>query len=300
MEKTKVALMGLGTMGFGMAGRLLEAGYPLTVYNRTKVKAEELARRGAIVAASPAEAAAGAEIIFSIVSDDDASRALWLGPRGALQAADPGAVLVESSTLTVEWVRELENAAKARGLFLIDAPVTGSRPQAANGQLRFLAGGSKTVLDRITPALRVMGRDVIHLGPTGAGTRMKLINNFMAAVQAATVAEAIGLIERTGLNLDQALRVLTEGAPGSPMVRSVAQRMVDREYTPPYFSAKLMAKDLRYALVLASQNGVELDTATSALKLFEAAVDTNRGGEDLAVIAELFRGERAAGDQAGA
>ncbi|MGC2300853.1 MAG: NAD(P)-binding domain-containing protein [Acidobacteriaceae bacterium] len=139
MQSTKIAFLGLGLMGSGMAARLLGAGYPVTVWNRTRDRARPLAELGATVADSPAGAAEGAEIIFSMLADDAACRAAWLGSEGALAAAGAGAVLVESSTVTVGWIEELSKAAEARGLALVDAPVTGSKAQAAGGQLLFLA-----------------------------------------------------------------------------------------------------------------------------------------------------------------
>src|ERR1700760_4126957 len=156
MEETKVALLGLGLMGMGMAGRLLQAGYPISVWNRTPEKAEALAQRGAQVAKSPREAAAGASVVISMLADVPVCRDVWLGRGEAILGVAPGTVLVESSTITVEWIEELDRAAKERGCELVDAPVTGSKPQAAAGQLLFLAGGSTAALDSITPILRAM------------------------------------------------------------------------------------------------------------------------------------------------
>src|SRR5271163_2344275 len=141
MEQTKIALLGLGLMGTGMAGRLLDAGYPLTVWNRTPGKAEPLMARGAQVALSPREAVAGATVVISMLSDVPVCRDVWLGRGEALEDAAPGTMLVESSTVTVEWIHELNRAAQERGCVLVDAPVTGSKAQAAAGQLLFLAGG---------------------------------------------------------------------------------------------------------------------------------------------------------------
>jgi 3-hydroxyisobutyrate dehydrogenase len=288
MTQAKVALIGLGLMGSGMAGRLLDAGYPLTIYNRTPAKAQPFADRGAKLAKSPAEAASGADVIVSMVSDDDGSREVWLGEDGALASAGNGAVLVESSTLTPGWIAELAEAARKKGLELIDAPVTGSKPQAIAGQLLFLAGGSEAALRKASPVLQAMGRGIVHLGPTGSGARMKLINNFMSAVQAASLAEAFGLIERSGLDAKQALSILTEGAPGSPMVKTVSARMMAREYEPN-FSARLMAKDLRYVLSLAKEQSQDVPVASAALRDFEAAVASGDGDRDLSVVVEQFR-----------
>ena len=199
-------------MGSGMAGRLLNAGYSLAVYNRTLEKAQHLVEQGAKLGRTPAEAVTDAEIVLSMLADDDVCRDVWLGKDGALAAVAPGAVLIECSTVTPNWIEELDRAARARNLNLIDAPVTGSRLQAAAGQLLFLAGGDAKVLERATPVLRTMSRDIVHLGPTGSGARLKLINNFVCGVQAASLAEALGLIENSGLNVEQALRDRPESA----------------------------------------------------------------------------------------
>jgi len=291
MEETKIALLGIGVMGVGMGGRLIEAGYPLTVYNRTPEKAQPLVDRGATWAKTPAEAVAGANIIFSMLADDAASRKVWLKENGALAAAEPNAILVESSTVTVSWIEELGGAARKRGLTLIDAPVTGSKPQAAAGQLFFLAGGPEEAIAKIAPVLKPMSRGMVYLGPSGSGARMKLINNFVCAVQASALAEAVGLIERSGLDSAKAISVLTEGAPGSPLVKGLSSRMEARNYEPQ-FAARLMAKDLRYALIEARHLGQKLATASTALGIYEASIAAGRGEEDISVIVEQFRPEK--------
>lgn len=275
-------------MGSGMAGRLLAAGYPLTVYNRTPEKAQPLVQQGAKLAHTPAEAATGAEIILSMLADDDVSRRAWLGKDGALASAAPGAVLVECSTVTPGWIAKLDSAARERGLDFLDAPVTGSRMQAAAGQLLFLVGGSADVVRKVTQVLEVMGRGIVHLGPTGSGARLKLINNFVCGVQAASLAEALGLIEHSELDTEQALRVLTEGAPASPLFKTLSSRMMAREYEP-HFAAKLMAKDLRYAMEQAKEQSQTLATAAAALSVFEHAIAAGDGEKDMSSIVEQFR-----------
>ncbi len=288
MEPTKIAFLGLGLMGSGMAGRLLAAGCPLTVYNRTATKAQPLVEQGARLAVSPAEAVTDAEIIFSMLADDQVCREIWMGGEGALAAAKPKAVLVECSTVTVEWIQELDQAAQARDLELIDAPVTGSKVQAQTGQLLFLAGGSAATLVSIAPVLRTMGRDVVHLGPTGSGARMKLINNFVCGVQAAALAEAIAMIARSGLDSEKAIGIMTEGAPGSPLVKALSARMKAREYQPN-FLLRLMAKDLRYAIQEGAHQSLNLATAGAALRVFEQAIAEGHGEKDMAAVIEQFR-----------
>jgi 3-hydroxyisobutyrate dehydrogenase len=164
MSKPRVALIGLGLMGSGMARRLLGAGFPLTVYNRKAERATPLAAEGAHAAALPREAAARADVVLSMVADDAAARAVWLGEQGALAGVARGRVLVECSTVTLGWIEELAREAAAAGCELLDAPVTGSRTHAASGELSFLVGGSAAALDTARPVLAAMSRAIVHVG----------------------------------------------------------------------------------------------------------------------------------------
>ena len=197
-------------------------------------------------------------------------------------------MLVECSTLTVAWVNELAAAITPTGCEFVDAPVTGTRPHAAAGELNFLVGGSAAALEKIRPALAPMSRSVTHLGPTGSGALVKLINNFVCAVQIASLAEALALIERSGLDRAKALAVLTEGAPGSPLVKTLSARMTAKDYTPN-FMLKLMAKDIGYAIQEGRARGQTLATAEVALQLFQRAVAQGRGDDDMAVMIEPMR-----------
>ncbi len=293
MAKLHVAFCGLGLMGGGMARRLLAAGFPLTVYNRNPERTTALKAAGAEVAATPAAAAAKAQVVFSMVADDAASRSIWLGDQGALRGSATGTVLVESSTLSLAWVKELATAASARGCELLDAPVTGSKTHAASGELLFLVGGSVAALERARPAFSAMSRAVTHLGPTGSGTLLKLINNFLCGVQVASFAEALALIERGGLNRDQVLEILKTGAPGSPMVRTVSDRMTSGDYTPN-FLLRLMAKDLGYAVAEGKEHSLKLTMAASALELFKEASAAGLGEKDMSAVFELFHSETGA------
>ena len=286
--KTHVALLGLGLMGTGMARRLLAAGFRLTVYNRTVAKAAPLVAAGAKLAASPRAAAHGAHVLISMVSDVPASRSLWLGETGALAAAAPGAVLVECSTVTVAWALELAGAARARGLELLDAPVTGSRNQAAAGELNFLVGGTEATLEKIRPVLAAMSKSIVRLGPVSSGTMFKLVNNFMNGVQIAALAEALAMIERNGLDRAKAVELLVNGSAGSPMVKALAARMVDSDYQPN-FPLRLMAKDLTYAWGEGNRNALDLTTAAAALEVFQRAIDAGYGEKDIAAVIEPLR-----------
>jgi 3-hydroxyisobutyrate dehydrogenase len=288
MEKVSVALLGLGTMGSGMARNLLKAGFPLAVYNRTRTKSEPFAAEGARITDTPADAASGTQVIVSMLADDDASREAWTGNNSALNAAPEGAILIESSTVSPEWIGELARLAKSRGLELLDAPVTGSRVQAQDGQLTFLVGGSETALSKVAPVLKAMSKDVVYLGPTGSGAKMKLLNNFLCGVQVASLAEGLAWLERSGLDRDKALQVLKNGAPGSPLLGAISARMVNRDYTVN-FLLKLMAKDLAYAHAEAERSGVDLTTASNAGRLFERAKAEGHAEQDMAAVVEIQR-----------
>ena len=281
-----VALLGVGTMGAGMAANLLKAGFSLSVYNRTAAKARAMG--GARFASTPADAVRDASVIISMVADDAASRGVWLDENGALDAAKDGAVLIESSTVSPAWIAELAMLAGQRGLDFLDAPVTGSRLQAEAGQLSFLVGGSDSALKKATPVLKAMSKEIVHFGPVGSGAKMKLINNFLCGVQVASLAEGLVWIERSGLDRDKALSFLKGGAAGSPLLGSVSPRMANQNYEVN-FLLKLMRKDLLYAQSEAAQCNVDLKTSEVARSLFEAAIARGLGDEDMASVIEPLR-----------
>jgi 3-hydroxyisobutyrate dehydrogenase len=286
----RVAVLGLGTMGMGMAKNLLKAGFSVSVFNRTRAKAEQLGAAGAHIADNPADAARNAEVTISMLSDEDASRSTWTGERGALQGVKPGTVIVESSTVTPAWIAELAGLSSEHNLSLLDAPVTGSRVQAEGGQLTFLVGGDAGVLERVRPALAAMSKEIVLLGPVGSGARMKLINNFLCGVQVASLAEGLTWIERSGLDREQALKILCKGAPGSPLINAISARMVEATYDVNFLLA-LMRKDLRYAGADAATVGVDLRAAKAAETRFDEATAAGYAGKDMSAVIEPFRSQ---------
>jgi 3-hydroxyisobutyrate dehydrogenase len=284
----QVAFLGTGVMGSRMARRLLGAKFAVAVWNRHRERAQPLADAGATIADSPADAAAHAAIVISMVADDAASLEAWTGPHGALTTIRPGSVLVESSTLSPPWILELAELAKKHQCTLVDAPVTGSKVHAETGQLLFLVGGEAEAIARIDPLLSVMGRGTVLLGPVGSGARMKLINNFMAGVQAASLGEALVLIERCGLSVETALSVLYDGAPGSPLVKTVGERMRARDYAVN-FQLALMRKDLGYAIAEGERHRVALETVRAAHGALSQAKSTPWDDADFAAVAEVIR-----------
>ena len=284
----RVAVLGLGTMGMGMAKNLLKADFSVAVYNRTIAKAAPLAATGAHIALTPADAARDADVIISMLSDDDASRRTWTGEQGALNSAKAGTVIVESSTVTPAWIAELEGLSSKHNLSLLDAPVTGSRVQAEAGQLTFLVGGDTGVLERVRPVLAAMCKEIMPLGPVGSGARMKLINNFLCGVQVASLAEGLAWIERSGLDREQALKVLCNGAPGSPLINTISARMVAATYEVN-FLLSLMRKDLQYAGADAAMLGVDLRSAKTAEARFDEAVAAGYSDKDMSAVIEPLR-----------
>jgi 3-hydroxyisobutyrate dehydrogenase len=223
-----------------------------------------------------------------MVGDDVASRNIWLGENGALAGARSNAVLIESSTLSGDWIQELAAKAGERGCRFLDAPVTGTKPHAASGELVFMVGGSAEALDAARPVFSVLGRDVVHLGPVGSGSLMKLINNFVCGVQAASFAEAVSMIDGGGLDRAKAVAILTGGAPGSGIVKRIAERMAADDFTPN-FALRWMAKDIAYAQGDASKKGISLQTAAAALSVFQRAIAEGYGDEDFSAVSKVSK-----------
>jgi 3-hydroxyisobutyrate dehydrogenase len=278
-------------MGAGMAHNLRQAGFDLVVWNRTAAKADLFAKAGGTVALTPAEAVVGAKVVLSMLADDVASRAAWLGTNGALAAMDAGAIAIESSTASPAWIAELHAAAQAHDVRLLDAPVTGSRMQAEGGQLTFLTGGDTETIEEARPVLAAMSKQILPLGPVGSGAQLKLINNFLCGVQVASFAEALTWIERNGLDRNTALEFLKTAAPGSGIFAGMSERMTKRTYEVN-FALDLMRKDLAYAQTAAEAFGIPLSTAANAEQLFIRAQDEGYGERDMSAVVEVLRTAR--------
>lgn len=275
-------------MGLGMATQILNAGFPLTVFNRTEERAAALKAAGAQVATSPAQAASSADVVISMVADDAASRHVWCEDSGILSTLKPGAIAVECSTLSTAWIRKLAHEVQNRKCEFLDAPVTGSKTQAASGELQFLVGGDAATLERVRPVLKVMSRNIVHIGPVGSGALIKLINNYLCGVQAASLAEAVALIERSGLDRERALEILNNGAPGSPLVKTLSARMTSRSYEVN-FLLRLMKKDLEYATREAEAHGVRFGMGVAAASIFDHAQQQGWGEKDFSALVEALR-----------
>ncbi len=289
---TKIACIGLGIMGAGMARNLLEAGYDLAVYNRTVAKAQPLVRAGATLATTPREAAMEADVIITIVGDDDSSRKVWLGEDGVLAGRpNPNALAIESTTVSLGWVRELHHTVTRAGLRFIDCPVTGGRRGAESGTLTLLVGAEADTLDAARPILESYSQEIIHFGPPETGTAYKLVVNLMGSVQMAALAEGLLLAEKAGLDMERVVEGLTSGAVASPLVKGWAARTTQREYDEVNFSAKWMHKDADYGLKMAREVGQPMPLSAVSPQLYQLAINQGLGEKNFSAIAEALRGD---------
>lgn len=285
---SNVAFLGIGEMGSRMVKNLLKAGHSVTVYNRTPERAAALVQAGALVAETPREAAAQSEIIISMVTDVEASRAIWLDEKsGAIHAVRGGVIAVESGTVTPEWARELAAVVEERGAGFLDAPVSGSLPQAEAGELIFLVGGSKEMVDRAVVAFTAMGSGVHHFGPAGAGTAMKLAVNGLLGIEAAALGEIIGLIRKFGLDEEKAIDMLNSSPLMSPRMKFMAGQMKSGSFAPN-FPIHLVAKDFRYIVQAAASAGATTPLAQVAGDLYAQAQAKELGAQDISGIAQMF------------
>jgi 3-hydroxyisobutyrate dehydrogenase len=248
---TRVAFIGLGRMGHGMAGRYLGAGFTVTVWNRSKSKAEDLIARGAQWATSPEDAAIDAEAVVTMVADDAAARAVWLTKDGAAATMKAGTLAIECSTVSYPHALEMARELRDRGLIYIDSPVTGLPDAAAAGKLTLLVGAEPADLEKARPFLEPLSTIIRHFGAVGTGTVYKLINNLMGAIQIAGIAEGLAIAEQAGLDMKLVLEAIETGVAASPQVIRHSKRMAARDFAGATFTAALRHKDAAYAVALA-------------------------------------------------
>ena len=251
MNKPRIAFLGLGTMGTGMARRLLAAQFPLTVFNRSPERSATLGGEGARVAASAREAATGAELAISMVADDAASREVWLTRDGAAATMKAGTLAIECSTVSYQHALDMARELRGRGLIYIDSPVTGLPDAAAAGKLTLLVGAEPADLEKARPFLEPFSTTIRHFGAVGTGTVYKLINNLMGAIQIAGIAEGLAIAEQAGLDMNLVLEAIETGVAASPQVIRHSKRMAARNFAGATFTAALRHKDAAYAVALA-------------------------------------------------
>jgi 3-hydroxyisobutyrate dehydrogenase len=267
----RVAFIGLGRMGHGMAGRYLDAGFEVAVWNRSKAKADDLIARGARWAASPEDAAKDADAVVTMVADDEASSRVWLGKNGAAAAMKAGALAIECSTVSHAHALEMARELNSRGLIYIDCPVTGLPEAAATGKLTLLVGADPADLEKARPYLAPLSTTIRHFGAVGTGTVFKLINNLLGAVQIASLAEGVAIAEQAGLDMKLVAEALATGAVASPQVIRHSKRMAARDFSGASFTAALRHKDAAYAVALAETLLAGVPVSRAALAAYDRA-----------------------------
>jgi 3-hydroxyisobutyrate dehydrogenase-like beta-hydroxyacid dehydrogenase len=288
---TSVGFLGLGIMGSRMAANLQREGFAVTAWTRTAGKAQAWAdeHEGARAAATPAAAAAGADIIISMVVDGAQVETILLGEDGAVDGAPDQTLFIDMSTIAPADARRIGAALAQRGHAFLDAPVTGSSPKAQSGTLTIMAGGEEPAFARAQPAFAAMGETIVHVGDLGHGQIIKLINNAVSAANAATLAQALVMGAGTGVDLGALIEILGAGSAGSTMVTLKAEPMRQHTYDT-LFKTDHMLKDVRLCLEEAQAAGVPFPAANAARDALVAAVGRGYGEADFASIVEAFEG----------
>jgi len=282
----RVAFLGMGIMGSRMAANLARAGFELTLWNRTRERADEVAQaHGARVAATPAEAAGGADAVVTMVVDSPQVEEVLFGPDGAVEGLDAGALAIDMSTIAPSAARALAERLAERGLDFLDAPVSGSKPRAEDGTLTIMVGSERDAYERALPLFEAMGELVVHVGPAGHGQVVKVLNNTLAAVNAAALAEALTVARAAGVDLDALVRVVAASSGASSMLELKAAPMRERDFEP-LFRLGHMRKDVRLALAAAAELGIEPRVARAAESLYAEAEAGGRGEDDFAAVLE--------------
>jgi 3-hydroxyisobutyrate dehydrogenase-like beta-hydroxyacid dehydrogenase len=284
----RIAFLGMGIMGAPLARNVAAAGFEVTVWNRTRERAEELASEAPVkVAGSPAEASAASEATITMVVDSPQVEEVLFGEDGAAEGMGDGHLAIDMSTIAPTAARAIGERLAERAVAFLDAPVTGSRPKAEDGTLTIMVGGSEEPFARARPVLAAMGALVLRAGPHGHGQMAKLINNTLAAINAAALAEGLALAGRYELDTDALLQVVAAGSGASAMQALKAQPMLSRELDP-LFKLEHMLKDVRHCLAEARALGVELPLAERAERLYAAAAERGLGERDFAAVIEVL------------
>jgi 3-hydroxyisobutyrate dehydrogenase-like beta-hydroxyacid dehydrogenase len=282
-----VGFVGLGTMGGRMAKRLLDAGHAVVGYNRTREKAKPLVDLGLRLADSPRAAAEAADVVFSMVTDPDALRAVALGADGIVAGLRPGAVYVDMSTVSPAATREIGERVRARGAAMLDAPVSGSISTLEQGQLAIMVGGDPAVLERARPYLLAIGPTITYVGPLGLAVAMKLAVNLGLGIQMVAFSEAVLLAEKAGVPREAAVEALLKSVAASPMLKyrgPFVLKMPDAAWA----SARMMEKDLHLALDLARAGGVPVPATALAHALYTATRAAGLADRDMAAVFEVL------------
>jgi 3-hydroxyisobutyrate dehydrogenase-like beta-hydroxyacid dehydrogenase len=286
--KPTIGFIGLGLMGNPMARNLIRAGFPLTVWNRTKAKTDEVVKAGAKLASSPRDVASQCDVLITIVSDPPALEEVLLGSQGALDGLKAGATLIDSSTVSPDLARRVAAECQKRGVDFLDAPVTGGTWGAEKGDLVFMIGGNAGVLERVTPILGAMGKKFPLLGPNGAGQTVKLAMNLLLAIQVDGFAEALALVTAAGVPADRLMEIFQASMARSGVLDVKAPMMVKGEF-PASFPLRLMHKDVRLALELAREKGILLPAGAAVYATYSAVKDASNDDPDFSAVSRFWK-----------
>ena len=285
---TKCAFVGLGVMGYPMAGHLAAAGHEVTVYNRTAARAEAwVGEHEGSAAPAPAQAAAGAEMVFVCVGNDDDVRSVTAAPGGALESMAAGSVLVDHTTASARLAQELHEEAGRRGVGFLDAPVSGGESGARNGALTVMCGGDQAVFDRAAPVIGAYARAVTRLGGPGAGQLTKMVNQICIAGMLQGLAEGIDFARRAGLDVDQVVDTISKGAAGSWQMENRGSTMGRRQFDFG-FALDWMRKDLAICLAEAERIGATLPVTALVDQYYARLQRRGRGRWDTSSLIELL------------
>jgi len=288
----RVAFLGLGIMGSRMAANLAAAGFELTVWNRTQARAEEFcaAHDGVRLGHTPAQAAADVDIVVTMVVDGAQVQEVLLGHEGAAQTARESTLFIDCSTIGRSATRSIGAALEQRGIAMLDAPVTGSAPRAQDGTLTIMVGGEPDAFQRGKPVLEAMGRTIVHAGPLGDGQMVKVINNAVAASNAAVLGQALVVGARAGLDLDALVEVMRAGSGASTMLELKAGPMREHDFTT-LFKLDHMLKDVRLCLDEGEDAGAPFPFAALTREILAAAAGRGHGDDDFASMIEVIESE---------
>jgi 3-hydroxyisobutyrate dehydrogenase len=286
-NKPSVGFIGLGIMGLPMAGHILKAGYPLTVYNRTRSKTQSLEAEGAAVAASPREVAANSRMIITMVSDSPDVQEVVAGPEGVLDGIRPGSVVMDMSTISPQVERDLDRQLQEKGCALVDAPVSGGDVGAQNATLAIMAGGDREAFDRAVPIFETMGKTITYCGPVGSGQLTKLCNQILVAVTLMGVSEALIFAGKNGLDQRVMIEAVKGGAAGSWQLSNLAPRVVDRDFAPG-FMVDLIQKDLRLVMESAAGAQAALPATTLVNQFFRTSQARGEGLEGTQALVKVL------------
>jgi 3-hydroxyisobutyrate dehydrogenase-like beta-hydroxyacid dehydrogenase len=284
----RIGFVGLGLMGSRMALNLVRAGYPVIVYNRTPEKTKPLAEAGATVAGSLAELAENSEIVITMISDSAALQEVVFGLDGLLDSLQPGAVLIDMSTVDPKVSKQVAAAVRARGAHMLDAPVSGSTLLAEQGTLSIMVGGEESVHERVKEVLLKIGSRTTHVGPNGAAASLKLAVNIVIGVTMQVLAESIVLAERAGVAPEIAVEVLSNSAVASPFLKYKASQLL-QPLGPAAFTVSMMQKDFTMALQMAREVGVPLPTTAVANEILTMARGLQLSDYDFAAVLNVIR-----------